>query len=156
MFKLLKKTRERVITARALGQKPRRRDQVGMTLIEIMLVLAILATVMGVLFGPTLIGMFRSSKVKAAKILVNKYAHQAYVQYQTNNDEDCPDSIDELNKYVGRDNAKDPYGKQLIMLCGDNVPEEAKISGIGILSMGKDKKQGTKDDITSWKKAPKD
>jgi len=155
MLNLLRRIQKRAENVRDEKRRRGRRGQRGMTLIEIMLVLAILATVMGVLFGPTLIGMFSESKDKAAKILVEKYAMQAYVQWQTNNDDDCPGTIDELNRYLGREDAKDPFGKTLIMLCGDNLPPEAEAHGIGILSMGKDKKQGTKDDIMSWKKLNK-
>ena len=104
------------------------------------------------LFRPSFVTFCRT-KVSAAKISVDKYAYQAYAQYQTDSDEDCPDSIEALNKYIGRDSAKDPYGSPLIMLCGDDLPEEAKFAGIGILSAGKDKKRGTKDDVMSWKEA---
>jgi len=125
-----------------------------MTLIEIMLVLAILATVMGVLFGPTIFRMFKSSQVKTTKLLVDKYAHQAYAEWSVNSDEQCPDSLEPLAKLLSRDNTKDPYGKPLVMLCGENAPEEA--NGFGVLSVGKDGKQGTPDDIASWKKPPKE
>jgi len=41
--------------------------QAGMTLLEIMIVLAILALVMGLVVGPRVMKMFASSKVEIAK-----------------------------------------------------------------------------------------
>ena len=50
---------------KSIARTSRRRHsgQRGMTLLEIMIVLAILALVMGLVVGPKVIGMFRESKV---------------------------------------------------------------------------------------------
>ncbi len=135
------------------GQEHPIRSQLGMTLIEIMLVLAILATVMGVLFGPTLLGMFADSKVKTTHLLTTQYAKQAYVRWTIKTGETCPSSINDLNTFLSREDAKDSYGTEMVLLCGESAPEGVEI---GVLSFGKDKKRGTSDDIMSWKKPPKD
>ncbi len=154
MRALIRTLRQRARRNENGPMRSQERSQAGMTLIEIMLVLAILATVMAVLFGPTLLDMFASSKVKTSKILVDKYANEAYVRWQIDADDDCPSSIDVLTKILKRDSAKDSYGGELAMVCGDELPDG--VTGIGIISLGKDKKRDTKDDIVSWKKAPKE
>lgn len=120
----------------------------GMTLIEMMLVLAIIGVVMGILFGPAIMDMFRGSKESAAKVLVDKFANQGFIKWEMNSDEACPASLDEIAKHVGKKNAKDPYNKPMAMVCGDEAPEDA--NGFGVISAGPDKKMNTKDDIKSW------
>ena len=52
----------------------RSRAQRGMTLLEIMIVLAILALVMGLVVGPRVMKMFGESKVDIAQLTVKKFA----------------------------------------------------------------------------------
>lgn len=126
----------------------RRRAELGMTLIEMMLVLAIIGVVMGILFGPAIMDMFRGSKESAAKVLVDKVANEGFIKWEMNSDEACPSSLDEIAKHIGKKEAKDPYNKPMKMVCGDEAPEEA--NGFGVISAGPDKKMDTKDDIKSW------
>lgn len=132
------------------GSRRRRsgRGELGMTLIEIVLVLAIIGVVMGILFGPALLDMFRGGKESATKILVDKFAGQGYVQWQLQSGENCPNSLDDVAKYVGKKDAKDPYKTPMQMVCGEDAPEDA--NGFGVVSAGPDKKHGTSDDIKSW------
>src|SRR5262249_33439717 len=53
----------------------------GMTLLEIMIVLAILALVMGFLVGPAIFKSFQESKGEVAKNIVRKLANEAYPQW---------------------------------------------------------------------------
>jgi len=60
----------------------------------------------------------------------------------------CPRSMEELiaQKYVSKQGAKDPWGKDFTLRCpGQKDPESADIS-----SSGPDKADGTADDIKSW------
>lgn len=126
------------------------RSQVGMTLLEIMIVLAIIALVMGVLVGPRVLAMFQDSKVDMAKIMVTQVAEKAYPPWSIKNmDKECPESLKDLKRYMNNKDAKDPWGQDLIMVCGPDAPDEIT-SGFGVISKGPDKKENTDDDIKSW------
>ncbi len=134
--------------------KPTLRQQAGMTLLEIMIVLAIIATVMGLLFGPAIFGALGESKEKTSRIILSQYS-QAYIRWATNSGGTCPSNLEELKKYVASDDVVDGWGNPLAMVCGasggqlpDNVP-------FGVVSAGEDGKQGTADDLKSWEKKKK-
>src|SRR5882724_8677615 len=122
----------------------------GMTLLEIMIVLAILALVMGLLVGPKVMKMFQESKVDTTKIKLKKYAFEAYPSWSAAHpDKACPDKLADLNEYMNNDDSNDSWGKPLKMLCGSNLPPGAK--GLAVISAGEDGKEGTEDDLGSWK-----
>jgi len=121
----------------------------GMTLLEIMIVLAILALVMGLLVGPKVMKMFGESRVDTTKIKLKKYAFEAYPSWSAAHpDKNCPDKLADLNEYMNSDDSNDSWGKPLKMLCGANLPPGAH--GIAIISAGADNKEGTEDDLKSW------
>ena len=123
--------------------------QRGMTLLEIMIVLAILALVMGLVVGPRVMKMFGESKGDIAKATVKKYAFEAYPSWAASHpDKACPEKLEDLNEYMNNKDAKDPWGGQYKMLCGANLPAGAK--GLAVMSPGEDGKEGTGDDIKSW------
>jgi prepilin-type N-terminal cleavage/methylation domain-containing protein len=131
------------------------RAQAGMTLLEIMIVLAIIALVMGFLLGPRIFRALGESKVKTAHIIAKKFANEGYPQWAANNPtKSCPDNLQALSKYVDND-GKDPWGQDYIMLCGDTA-QEGIPGGFGVMSNGEDKKPGTPDDIKSWQDPPTD
>ena len=132
-----------------VSRRVRRAGQRGMTLLEIMIVLAILALVMGLVVGPRVMRMFGESKVDLAKMTAQKYAYEAYTQWSmANRDKQCPEKLEDLNEYTNRKDAKDPWGGTFKMLCGQNLPAGAK--GLAVMSAGEDQKEGTADDIKSW------
>jgi general secretion pathway protein G len=136
------------LRARRAARAPGRGRR-GMTLLEILIVLAILGLVMGLLVGPQLISMFGEAESKVAQTEVKKYTFEAYTRWKMSNPgKGCPDSLADLNKYVGKSDAKDPWGNDYVMYCGDNAP--AGSNGFGVYSKGPDKKEGTEDDIRSW------
>jgi general secretion pathway protein G len=123
--------------------------QAGMTLLEIMIVLAILALVMGLVVGPRVMKMFGESKVDVAKLTVQKYANEAYPQWDGRNPgKGCPQNLAALNEYMNNKDTKDPWGNEYKMLCGTSLPPGAK--GVAVMSFGEDGKEGTGDDIKSW------
>src|SRR5215475_4462384 len=127
--------------ARALA-RAQARAQRGMTLLEIMIVLAILAIVMGLLVGPRVLKMFSESKVKTTKIKLTQYANEAFPQWSASHpDKACPDKITDLNEYMNSSDANDSWGRPIKMYCGPNLPAGAK--GLGVLSTGEDGKEGT-------------
>lgn len=121
----------------------------GMTLLEIMIVLAILALVMGLLVGPKVMTMFQGSKVDITKIKLKKYAFEAYPSWSTSHpDKACPAEISELNEYMNNNDSNDSWGRPIKMLCGAELPAGAK--GLAVMSVGEDGKEGTPDDLKSW------
>jgi len=134
---------------RESARRKRLRSQLGMTLLEIMIVLAIIAVVMGFLVGPKVLGMFQESKVTTTRMVVQKIANEAYTHWTMASGKQCPSSLKDLEKYRNKKDIKDGWGNDLIMLCGENAPDGAT-TGFAILSTGPDGKRGTDDDIKSW------
>lgn len=135
--------------------------QAGMTMLEILIVLAILALVMGFLFGPRIMEMFGEAKEETAGLMVNKYANEAYARWMQNNPgEACPDGLEPLAKYTNHEDTKDPWGSELVMLCGENAPDGIP-NRFGIISHGSNRKLETQgascggDDICSWDRGKK-
>lgn len=123
-----------------------RKGQAGFTLLEIMVVLAIIALVAGGV-GAAVFRSFNRAKVQAAKLRV-KAVRDATSQFMLDNSSNCPKGIDDLvaQKYLDRNNAKDPWDKPMVFRCpGTNDPDSADIS-----STGPDKQEGNADDIKSW------
>ena len=136
-------------TLRTRLVKSLRRAQRGMTLLEIMIVLAILALVMGLLVGPRVMKMFGESRIDTTKLKIKKYAFEAYPAWSAAHpDKACPEKLADLNEYMNGDDSNDSWGKPLKMLCGSNLPPGAK--GIAIISAGADNKEGNEDDLKSW------
>jgi prepilin-type N-terminal cleavage/methylation domain-containing protein len=132
------------VRASAQGQR-------GMTLLEIMIVLAIIALVMGFLVGPKVLESFRESKVEVARSVIKQFAYEAFPRWSAANPTSaCPTQLDELTKWMNKQDIKDPWGADLQMLCGENLPEPARKAGIGVVSNGPDGKPNTEDDIRSW------
>ena len=125
------------------------RSHRGMTLLEIMIVLAILALVMGLLVGPRVMKMFGESRVDTTKLKLKKYAFEAYPSWSTAHpDKGCPEKLSDLNEYMNNDDSNDSWGHPIKMLCGTNLPPGAR--GIAVMSSGEDGKEGTADDLKSW------
>ncbi len=126
-----------------------RNPQRGMTLLEIMIVLAILALVMGLVVGPRVMKMFGESHVDIARATVKKFAYEAYPSWSASHPEKaCPDKLEDLNEYMNGKDINDPWGNPYRMYCGQNLPPGAK--GLAVTSAGEDGKEGTPDDIKSW------
>jgi prepilin-type N-terminal cleavage/methylation domain-containing protein len=126
---------------------PRRlRKLIGMTLLEIMIVLAILALVMGLLVGPQVLKLFGESKIDIAKNGVKILANSSYGMWVSRpaNNGKCP-TIQQLAEIGG--SVKDPWDQEYVIKC-DNLPAGA--IGIAVISKGEDKSEGTGDDINSW------
>ena len=136
---------KRIIEALRRRQGERRRDELGMTLIEIMVVVAIIGLLMGTV-GVVAFQRFQKAKLTNARQIVTN-VKQALVHYAMDNQDPCPRELKELKdqKLIDRD-PKDPWGKELIYKCpGEHDTESADVS-----SMGPDRKEGTEDDIHSW------
>ena len=117
----------------------------GMTLVEIMVVVAIIGMLMGTV-GVYAFGRLQQAKITDTKIII-KAVDQAMVHFQTDNTDACPKSLSDLytQKYLTKEPV-DAWGQQLIFKC----PGEHNTDGADIVSKGKDKQEGTTDDIKSW------
>jgi len=135
--------------------RARRVAQRGMTLLEIMIVLAILALVMGLVVGPRVMKLFFKSKGDIAQATVEKFAYEAYPSWaQAHPDKQCPAQITDLNEFMNSSSVKDPWDHPYKMLCGQNLPPGAR--GIAVYSDGENGKEGDCDDVQSWDKDHKD
>ncbi len=127
----------------------RRRHSRGMTLIEILVVLAIIGLIVG---GVSVVAFnaFGESKIKQGyNDVIN--VQKACEQYMLQKNDKCPKSLQDLKAagVVSRVQ-KDPWGEDFIITC----PGEHG-SAVDVLSYGPDKKQGGDDDIMSWE-SPKE
>jgi general secretion pathway protein G len=127
---------------RVLGRRDR---AAGFTMLEIMIVIAIIAAI-GAGVGVAVFSQFKKAQVKIAKQRV-KEVMQGVTTFMIDNN-NCPRGMDQLvaEKYLAKGAAKDPWGKDFTLKCpGTNDPEAADVS-----SAGPDKQDGTPDDIRSW------
>jgi len=133
-------------TRRVLSK--RLRKMIGMTLLEIMIVLAILALVMGLLVGPQVLKLFGESKVDITRAAVRKMAFEVYPQWSSrpSNTGKCP-TAEQLGEYMATAHPKDAWGEEFIIKCTDLPPGAM---GIAVMSKGEDKKADTGDDVKSW------
>lgn len=133
--------------ARARLARTASRAQRGMTLLEIMIVLAILGLVMGVLVVPNVLDKFEDSKEDLTKIEAKKLANETYAEWSIKHRKGCP-NLEQLAEIAGKKKLEDEWGEPYVIHCGDNKPP-GRIR-FGISSKGADGKEGTEDDIKSW------
>ena len=136
----------RITKALKKRQRPVAQQEMGMTLIEIMVVVAIIGLLMGTV-GVVAYNRFQKAKLTNAKMIV-KNMQEAIVHYFMDNQDKCPTDLKELytQKYINKE-PKDPWGEELTFKC----PGSQDTQGADITSMGPDRKEGTEDDIESWK-----
>jgi general secretion pathway protein G len=130
----------KALLAAAVGRRLARAAQAGVTLIEVLIVVTIMALIAG---GATLLVFpaFDKAKVKLAVdgARAIKQAADLHVHLSTSGD-GCP-TIQDLvaAKSIGADKTADPWGQQYKISCGDG--------DVRVLSAGADKKEGTGDDL---------
>ena len=114
-----------------------------MTLLEIMIVLAILALVMGLVVGPRVMKMFGESKVDIAARAPSKElrVRGVPVVVASHPDKACPDKLEDLNEYMNSKDIKDPWGNPYKMFCGPSLPAGVK-GGIAVMSGGPRRQRG--------------
>ncbi len=117
----------------------RRLRQAGMTLIEIMVVLAIISLILGGV-GVMAFNRFKDAQLEDARnnaVQVQQLAEQYQLQKRK-----CPRNVQELKAagFAARE-AKDPWGNEFEIRC-----EQASIE---VVSSGPDGTSNTEDDISS-------
>jgi prepilin-type N-terminal cleavage/methylation domain-containing protein len=123
-------------------QADRRAAQRGVTLIEIMIVLAIIGLVLGVLVGPKVMSGWQDAQRKTAQLMLEEY-RGAFVRWMADTGGACPEKLGDLLRYTNKKDLKDPWGSPFAMRCGGE--EEPFV----VVSPGPDRVAGTTDDLRS-------
>jgi len=120
----------------------RRSQDAGMTMLEIMIVLALIGLVMSAV-GVGVFAQFKKGQRKVAQAQMNDVAAKT-VQYMSDNNNECPKSMDDLvaQKYLPK-KQKDPWGREVILRC----PGTVNTDGVDVISVGPDGQEGTADDV---------
>jgi hypothetical protein len=86
-----------------------------------------------------------------ARDTIYEYVDEAFPKWSMSHSGACPDKIDDLDVYLHQQRAPntDPWGNPYQLRCGRNLPAGAE--GIAVWSFGPDGREGTPDDIQSWK-----
>ena len=122
-----------------------RNRQRGMTLLEIMIVLAILALVMGLVIGPKVMAHYHAAQRQVARAAVTRLAHQDYPMWAVSHpSHHCPAGTVELTGEV----MDDPWNTEYKLHCGPTAPPQI---AFGASSFGEDRLEATDDDIQSWR-----
>ncbi len=131
---------ERRIRGRLAGRGAR-----GMTLVEIMVVVAIIGMIMGAVAVGAM-GQLKKAKKKNTAMIIHT-VQEALVHYATDNSDACPKSLNDLvtQKYLTKE-PKDDWGQPLMYVC----PSTHGADSADVWSKGEDKQDGTADDIKSW------
>src|SRR4051812_11950030 len=131
---------------RRIRRRLARRAARGMTLVEIMVVVAIIGMLMGTV-GVYAYGRLEKARINDTKMVIHN-VEQALVHYQTDNTDGCPKSLGDLvtQKYMAKE-PKDAWGQALKFVCPGTHNNQ---DGADIWSAGKDKVEGNGDDIKSW------
>ena len=121
-------------------RRPGRAAARGVTLVEVLIVLAIMALIAGV--GATLLfPRYKESQIKAAVLSAQeiKKTTQTYIELDLNgNTETCP-TVQDLVKAKRLEKTDDPWGQPFKIHCEG--------SDISVSSPGRDRKEATADDV---------
>lgn len=128
---------QRHISARGAMQ------QAGFTLLEIMIVLAIIGLITAAI-GVSVYKNFRDAQVKAAHLQVMRLVGDAGRYLIMRNK--CPTLEDLLREHYVAQIPRDPWGTPIVIRC----PGEHEPNPVDAISWGPDKTAETADDLKSW------
>jgi general secretion pathway protein G len=136
---------ETTVSPAALGALAARKGSRGMSLIEIMVVLAIISMILGGI-GVMAFNRFKDAQIENAKNQTVQI-QQAVEQYMMQKRGKCPKSLQDV-KASGFINkvSKDPWGTDYELRCpGEKLP-----NSVDVVSAGPDREFGTPDDIANY------
>jgi general secretion pathway protein G len=122
-------------------RRARRRPDGGLTLLEMMIVLALIGLIAGTI-GTQIYKRYREAQIRTAKLQARELVKEA--QLAMIDDGACPT----LENLAARSKAtRDPWGTTYTLVC----PSAHEGDPVDVTSPGPDKQSGTADDINSWK-----
>jgi general secretion pathway protein G len=133
------------VPARRAKLSLRLRSDRGVTLLEMMIVLALIALIAGTI-GVGLLQKYKRGQGDIARMQIRDLSGN--VQHYMISRGGCP-SMQELvaHRFVPEE-PRDPWGTAIVIRCpGQHDPD-----GADVLSYGPDKTEGTEDDIQSWRR----
>ena len=149
---------KRVTNTKRIYRRQHGRNISGFTLIELMLVMVILATMAAIVL-PKFTGRAKQAKITAAKTQIAQFevALDAFEidvgRYPTTTEglralveKPATDSEGWLQPYIKRDVPQDPWESEYVY----KYPGQYNQDGYDLYSMGPDRKLGGDDDITNW------
>jgi general secretion pathway protein G len=130
-------------------QNRRRRNQAGVTLIEMMVVVIIIA-LFAVLVGPNLFKQADKAKVTAARVQIEGF-EAAMVQFHADNGvfPTQEQGLEALRPYMKKDIPLDPWKRPYVYKYPGEHGEEPDIMSYG--ADGQPGGEGTNADIANWK-----
>ena len=117
-------------------------SQVGMTIVELMIVLTIIASIMGVV-GFYVFGALDQASIQEARIEINQLQNLVNSYYLSSSPRKFPDSLQDMTEGASpltKEIPKDPWGNPYIYKKMSNREFE-------IFSMGPDGSEGGEDDV---------
>jgi general secretion pathway protein G len=129
---------------RGTRKRHRPRPAAGFSMIEIMLVLALIALITSSVVV-NLRRRAREAQSQVARVRVQELSGAAF-QYRLANRGDCPPREPTPDERSSRNDNRDPWGRPYLVVC----PGEHDQDGLDVVSLGPDGRPG-QDDIESWK-----
>lgn len=124
-------------------RRPRKRHDRGFTLLEVMIVLALIGLIAGTI-GTQVYKRYLDGQIKTTRLQVRQLVGSAQVAML--DDPDCPTVEQMLARGQLDKPPRDPWGTPLTLEC----PAKNGKDPVDVSSAGPDKKAGTADDINSW------
>ena len=91
-------------------------------------------------------GAADDGSIDVARRAVKQIAFEAYPMWSaTHPDKECPAVLTDMAEAKV---ALDPWASPFKLYCGPTAPKGVR--GLGVASLGPDRKEGTADDIRSW------
>lgn len=91
----------------------------------------------------------QGSKIEETAKKLERYASEAYPAWaREHRGRECPDTVDDLNKYIGANDSLDLWGHPIKQQCGPTMPPG--LSGFSVVSAGEDGQFDTGDDLAPF------